>query len=258
MGDGGGHRRRRHLDRLAPLLRLAAEPPPERRPRPAAGHGGFRERGSGDARQPLLRASHPAPAGRRHQLPAHDGLRRHRRPGLRPRVRAHHGGGGARARRAPELRPGSRRQLQSREPHHQHPCLRRGPGGGGAAGDGVHRGCARGRRAHHGEALSGSRRHPHRLAHRAPDRHRGQGAPGGDGAGALPAGRVGRRGRGDDGSRRGARHPGERCAGDAVALLPHGAPARGHGVRWPDLHGCTEDGRDLARDTGRGSGGAGP
>ena len=51
---------------------------------------------------------------------------------------------------------------------------------------------------------------------------------------------------------------GERRAGDAVALLPHGAPARGHGVRWPDLHGCAEDGRHFARIRGGRGGGAGP
>ena len=195
------------------------------------------------------------PQGGGTSFPPHDGLRRHRRPGVRVRVRAHHGGGGAGARRPPELRPGPRRQFQSREPHHQHPSLRRGPGGGGGARSGVHRGCARRGRAHHRQALSGSRRHPHRLAHRAPGGGCGQGAAGGDGTGAVPAGRVRRRGRGDDRPRRGARHPGRRRAGDALALLPDRTPARGHGVRRPGLHRCPADGRHLARiRRGRGGG----
>ena len=96
---------------------------------------------------------------RRHEIPARDGVWRHRRSAAG--LRSGQGGGrrSAGARRARELRAGGRRQQQPAQPGDQHPIVRRGSEAGGRDGDRLGARAAGSRHARHAQAFSRARRH---------------------------------------------------------------------------------------------------
>ena len=98
----------------------------------------FENGGPGMRINGCVRASLAPSPGRRNRLPADDGVRRHRRRALRLRIRTDHGRGGSGDGRAPPLRAGSGRELESRQPGHRHALVRRRSRAGRAPRGGVH------------------------------------------------------------------------------------------------------------------------
>ena len=154
------------------------------------------------ARRVRLRGRHQPPAQRRNAVPSQYGRGRHRERQRRLRHRAHHRARGARGRRAARLRAGGRRQQQPRQPDHQHPLVRRGPGRGGPPGRGRGARPAGQRHARDRQALSRPRRHRHRLAPGAARHCLRLAAARLGRAGAVPRRHRGRRGRGHVGPHR--------------------------------------------------------
>ena len=243
-----GRSRRRggcgHQHRDPARVRGQAERAPGPGPGPPPRDLGLRKRGSGDADRAPLCPSHPPPRRRRDELSADHGLRRGGRRGARGALRRGHRPGGPRRGRPRGLRPGPRCQLEPREPHHQHPGLRRGPGPRRGAGPRLRartqgRGRPRGR-----EALSRPRRHPGRLAPDPPRGGRGPGSPRRGGVRPLPGSH--RRGdrRDHDGPRLHARGAGPGCApGHAFSGVHDRHPPGGPGVRGRGLHRRPPHGR---------------